>query len=122
MTKIRSTDGRAIILYDELLSGKETVTHDWFHPAFWESEGSVKVTPAGRGSAWFVSSSRGEFVLRHYLRGGLPGKVVRDRYLWTGEAQSRPFRESVVLDHLANAGFPVPRVVAARIERDPIVT
>ncbi|MEE8118492.1 MAG: 3-deoxy-D-manno-octulosonic acid kinase [Gammaproteobacteria bacterium] len=117
MTKTVSTDGKTVILYDELVTGKEPVSGDWFFPEFWKSTGDIESTPGGRGSAWFVCSSVGRFVLRHYLRGGLPGKIIRDRYFWTGEESSRPFREWSMLETLVNAGLPVPRPVAARIER-----
>jgi len=45
---------------------------------------------AGRGDTMIVGNGEREFVLRHYVRGGLPGRLVRDKYLWTGEAQSAP--------------------------------
>ena len=39
---------------------------------------------SGRGNTLFVSDGSNEFVLRHYVRGGLIRKFVRDTYLWTG--------------------------------------
>lgn len=68
----------------------------------------------GRGSTFVVSDGENDFVLRHYLRGGLPGKLIRDVYLWTGESETRPFAEWRLLAKLKKRGLPVPRPVAAR--------
>jgi 3-deoxy-D-manno-octulosonic acid kinase len=56
-------------------------------------------------------------VLRHYRRGGLAAKLSRDRYLWRGEAATRPFREWYLMYHLHRAGLPVPAPIAARYLR-----
>ena len=69
---------------------------------------------SGRGSATYVGNIPRQFVLRHYLRGGLVGKVVRDRYVWTGEDRTRPFREWRMLAKMADKGLRVPRPAAAR--------
>ncbi|MCH7834210.1 MAG: 3-deoxy-D-manno-octulosonic acid kinase, partial [Proteobacteria bacterium] len=41
----------------------------------------------------FVGNVPRQFVLRHFLRGGLIGKLVRDAYVWTGEDTTRSFLE-----------------------------
>jgi 3-deoxy-D-manno-octulosonic acid kinase len=56
-------------------------------------------------------------VLRRYLRGGLPARLSKDRYLWLGEERTRAFREFRLLGELAGLGLPVPRPVAARYVR-----
>jgi len=53
-------------------------------------------------------------VLRHYLRGGLVGKFVRDTYFFTGEDSTRSFREWRLLDKLVQNELRVPRPAAAR--------
>jgi 3-deoxy-D-manno-octulosonic acid kinase len=69
---------------------------------------------AGRGNTLFVSDGKHEFVLRHYMRGGLPGRLIRDSYLWFGERQTRSFTEWQLLARLHALGLPVPRPAAAR--------
>ena len=59
----------------------------------------------------------GHWVLRHYRRGGLVGRVVHDRYLWTGLERTRAFSEWRLLHTMTNRGLPVPAPVAARVER-----
>ncbi len=103
---------QGFILADATLSPEPC----WFEPAHWQSAGEGKLLGRGRGMA-FSAGSDGQWVLRHYHRGGLPGRLVNDRYVWLGEALSRPVREFRVLAELADAGAPVPRPVAARVQR-----
>src|SRR5690606_29835677 len=63
------------------------------------------------------------WALRHYHRGGLVAKLIEDHYLWLGLERTRAFREWRLLASLAAAGLPVPRPVAARVNRTgPIYT
>ena len=71
----------------------------------------------GRGNTLVVSDGENEFVLRHYIRGGLPGRFIRDSYLWTGENETRSFAEFSLLTKLRKYGLPVPEPVAARYRR-----
>ena len=75
----------------------------------------------GRGSAWFVSDAEQQFVLRHYCRGGLPGRVSRDRYVFLGGELTRSFREWHLLAQLRHLDLPVPNPVAARYVRHGLV-
>lgn len=88
----------------------------WFDRAHWKE--AAAAPSAGRGHAAFVETPAGDCVLRHYHRGGLVARLSRDRYLWTGAARTRAFREFRLLARLAGAGLPVPRPVAARYVRD----
>jgi 3-deoxy-D-manno-octulosonic acid kinase len=57
------------------------------------------------------------------LRGGLPGKLIRDKYLWTGERETRAFSEWYLLAKLFRLGLPVPRPAAARyVRKGPVYT
>jgi 3-deoxy-D-manno-octulosonic acid kinase len=64
-----------------------------------------------------VSDGVREFVLRHYVRGGLIGRVNHDHYLWLGEARNRAFAEWRLLSRLTAMGLPVPQPAAARYRR-----
>lgn len=90
-----------------LLFDRETLT----------AQGRLADARGGRGSVSFIGLEGLELVLRRYLRGGLAARVSRDRYLWLGEARTRPFRELRLLAELAGRGLPVPQPVAARYLR-----
>jgi len=88
-----------------------------FDPAHWRSLGALSEQPGGRGSVQFIESGDRHWVLRRYLRGGLAARFVRERYLWTGEARTRSFRELRLLAALKAQHLPVPAPVAARYLR-----
>ena len=71
----------------------------------------------GRGNTLILGDGTGEYVLRHFRRGGAVGRFIRDRYLWLGEDRTRAFAEWRVLQKLANLGMPVPRPAVARYRR-----
>lgn len=102
---------QGFILADATLSPEPS----WFDPAHWQSVGEGKPLGRGRGTA-FSAGQDGQWVLRHFHRGGVPGRLVSDRYVWLGKARSRPVHEFNVLADLAEAGAPVPRPVAARVK------
>lgn len=88
-----------------------------FERAFWLAKGIADETRGGRGSVLFIRAPTHRWVLRHYRRGGLMARVVRDRYLWTGADATRAFREWRLLAHLHAQGLPVPAPIAARYLR-----
>lgn len=106
----------ARILHDPELM--EAPSPRFFEPAYWEAAGQLRSTEEGRGTTYIVSPrDGGDWVLRHLWRGGLPGRFVRDRYLWTGSESTRPFRELRMLARMRAGGLPVPRPVAALVRR-----
>jgi 3-deoxy-D-manno-octulosonic acid kinase len=102
------------ILYDKAIINQ--ISEDRFEPAGWLH--SEPLTGAhgsgGRGNTMYVGNIPRQFVLRHFMRGGLIGKLVRDRYVWTGEDNTRSFREWRLLAKLAVNNLRVPRPAAAR--------
>lgn len=90
---------------------------DGRRPALFERGIERVPVSGGRGHAWFVSHDEGDFVLRHYRRGGAIEALLADRYLWTGIDATRAFREWRLLATLFCDGLPVPRPVAARVLR-----
>jgi 3-deoxy-D-manno-octulosonic acid kinase len=63
----------------------------------------------GRGAVWFMRIEGVDAVLRHYRRGGLVGRVNRDR--------TRAFREFRLLQTLAQCDLPVPTPLVAGYRR-----
>jgi 3-deoxy-D-manno-octulosonic acid kinase len=105
------------ILYDRTILNQ--ISSASFDEGTWQWAQPVTgaLRSGGRGTTMFVGDGRSEFVLRHYRRGGLPGRFNRDLYLWAGEERTRAFREWRLLACLQSLGLPVPRPVAARYDR-----
>jgi 3-deoxy-D-manno-octulosonic acid kinase len=115
--------GNGAIVYDTDLISQ--ISDAAFAAASWPT--SVPVTgvlrSAGRSNTMIVGDGQQQFVLRHYVRGGLPGRLVRDKYVWTGEAQTRSFAEWYLLTRLIGLKLPVPVPAAARYCRSgPVYT
>ncbi|HSN17309.1 MAG TPA: 3-deoxy-D-manno-octulosonic acid kinase [Gammaproteobacteria bacterium] len=102
--------GRAVILYDDALV-------DHADPALFVPPVEAAAAVGGRGSAWLVQHGADQWVLRHYRRGGLPGRFIHDAYLWTGLEVTRAWREWRLLYSLYQEGLPVPQPVAAQVVR-----
>lgn len=111
----RLTIAGGAMLYNAALAGN--FSPRWFDPAFWAQRGELAGAARGRGTTHFVRSGERDWVLRHYRRGGLAARLSTDRYLWRGEARTRPFAEWELTHRLHLAGLPVPVPVAARYVR-----
>ena len=108
---------RGAILYDADLLRTLAPSDELFEPDYWQRVGGLDSMSAGRGRIAFIRRSDGDWVLRHYRRGGLIAHVSDDRYLWSGAARTRSFREWRLLATLRAWGLPVPAPVAARYQR-----
>lgn len=108
---------QSVILYDPLWSGK--ISTDWFRPQYWQAD-AVAVAE-GRGSSFFVRHAEQQWVLRHYQRGGLIARLLSDQYIWSGLEQSRPWREWKLLAMMQAEGLPVPRPIAAQVQRQGLI-
>lgn len=89
----------------------------YFDPEYWHDHQSVIGKSTGRGITWFVRQGRAEWVLRHYWRGGMIGKLVADQFVYTGLARTRSFIEFELLNQLLAEDLPVPRPIAAQVTR-----
>ena len=114
MTETVEKTATGAILYDKAIinqmSEKRFTPQGWLHAEL--LTGSLR--SAGRGNTMFVGNVPRQFVLRHYMRGGLVGKVVRDTYIFSGADKTRSFMEWRLLDKLASNNMRVPRPAAAR--------
>ena len=114
-TVTKTRDGA--IVYDTAILNH--IEESAFQPTGWAIATAIdgELRSSGRGNTLIVSDGENEFVLRHYYRGGLPGKFIRDSYLWTSESETRSFSEFRLLTKLVKLGLPVPTPVAARYTR-----
>ncbi|GAM54714.1 3-deoxy-D-manno-octulosonic acid kinase [Vibrio ishigakensis] len=84
---------------------------------YWYVQDKVVGTAKGRGITWFVQLSKLQGALRHYRRGGLFGKLVKDSYLFKGWQTTRSYQEFILLKNLRESGVNVPRPIAARAKK-----
>lgn len=107
--------GPARILFDP--ERMDPPSAEWFEPRWWREQRAVAAEFGGRGKALAIDSPAGPAVLRRYRRGGLVRHVNRDRYLFGSVDTARPFVEWRVTARLFDNGLPVPRPLAAMLER-----
>ena len=120
MTETVEKTATGAILYDRQVISE--ISKERFEAAGWLHSEPVsgELRSSGRGSTLYVGNVPRQFVLRHYMRGGMIGKLVRESYLWTGADSSRPFAEWRMLAKMADRGLRVPRPAAARYCRSGI--
>lgn len=111
----RTTTGA--ILYDRAIINQ--ISTGCFRPQGWPHAERLagEFGSGGRGNTMFVGNVPRQFVMRHYRRGGLVGKLIRDRYLWAGEKNTRSFAEWRLLAKMVDFDLRVPRPAAARYVR-----
>src|SRR5690606_42067005 len=97
---VRAIKG-GLMLYDAAEGGK---IHDHvFAPAYWRARDALSEPLGGRGAAWRITADDIDWVLRFYRRGGPPGEVLLDWYLFTGMARDRPFLDQQLLPAMHDA-------------------
>ncbi len=111
--------GQSLILYDA--SRISQISQALFEASHWPDAPAAPGYSGGRGATLFVRHEDQDWVLRHYHRGGLVGRYLNDRFLWTGLRRSRPYREFLLLEELVRKQLPVPEPVAARAVRHGLV-
>ena len=90
----------------------------YFQSEFWQQQGLVTGQSKGRNTVWFIRQPNGqEAVLRHYYRGGLVGKLNKDKFWPEPAAQSRAMAEFSLLWQMRLWGLPVPRPCAALYQK-----
>ncbi|KGR34520.1 3-deoxy-D-manno-octulosonic-acid kinase [Vibrio campbellii] len=103
------------VWYDECLVTEPI--ESLFEINYWRSCNAIVGNASGRGTTWFIKLQSTIAALRHYHRGGLLGKIVRDQYLFLGLERTRSYAEFVLLQKLRSAGVNVPRPIAAKVEQ-----
>lgn len=84
---------------------------------YWYVQDKVVGAAKGRGTTWFVQLGKLQGALRHYRRGGLFGKLVKDSYLFKDWQSTRSYQEFILLKKLRKSGVNVPRPIAARAKK-----
>ena len=110
----QTVNGHIILFDTEHFS---SVTPLMFSGSYWQQKNAITGQAKGRGITYFFQHNQYEYVLRHYRRGGLIGKIFNDQYLYTGLEQSRAWQEFRLLQHMQSLGLACPKPIAARLTR-----
>ncbi|HAS23007.1 3-deoxy-D-manno-octulosonic acid kinase [Idiomarina loihiensis] len=109
---------QGLIRYDSDIF--ETIEDKHFTAQYWQQQKSIAGNSTGRATVWFIQQGDLGLLLRHYYRGGLVGKINKDRFLREPAEKSRAIHEFDLLLKLREIGLPVPRPVAARMEKTAV--
>jgi len=96
---------------------REQFSQQFLSADYWQEQNAVVGTAQGRGTTYFVQWQQQQWVLRHYYRGGLVGKLFKDGYLYTGLQRTRAYQEFVLLDQLQQLALPAPKPIACGVKR-----
>ncbi len=121
MTESVLQTANGAILFDRDIFGQ--ITDREFTAAGWPAASPVtgRLRSSGRGNTMIVKGGQNDFVLRHFNRGGLIGRLVADSYFWLGADATRAFCEWRLLSKLVTMDLPVPRPAAARYVRSGLI-
>lgn len=98
-------------------------TPDMLDVSYWQNKKAITGSAQGRGTTWFVaytnesSKQTKHWVLRHYYRGGLIGKIIHDSYCFTSLKNTRAVREFALLGYMQTLALPAPKPIAYRVIR-----
>ena len=104
-----------VMLFDEEHFPKPTPK--MFTGQYWQTQNAITGQAKGRGTTYFFQHNNNEYVLRHYRRGGLIGKVLSDQYLYIGLEQSRAWQEFKLLQYMQTLDLACPTPIAAMLNK-----
>ena len=101
-----------LVLFDDAL----------FNPKYLLLHQKVYRQARGRGQTYFFKHEQQDYVLKHYWRGGLVGKLNADFYFWNPLSSqplklqhTRAYQEFALLTTVSVLNLPAPKPIAARI-------
>lgn len=106
-------DGSHTIIQNSAFS--YVTNKQWFDSDYWHKADAITGHAKGRATTWFFKFQQHEFVLRHYYRGGLIGKVVKDVYMGKELKDSRAYKEFKLLQYISTLHLPAPKPLAAHV-------
>ncbi len=106
---------RQHVLFDEQIMPRPDKA--FFSVSHWQQQNKVIGGAKGRGTTVFIKPLNDIWVLRHFRRGGLIGKVLNDQYFYTGLARTRAFAEFKLLSAMKSMNLPVPTPIAAYVSK-----
>lgn len=78
-------------------------------------KGLIKSTIDGRGKTFVLNYNNEEYVLKHYIRGGIVSKLSYDKYILNSLASTRSLKEYNFLNIMHKKKLPVPKPAALQV-------
>jgi len=114
MTAARTVKlGKRWILFNPALMSEPKL--DFFDCQLLEQQGMIHGRATGRGDTCFYDVGESSWALRHYLRGGLIARLLKDKYFGFRINHSRAWKEWLLLQQMIEKNLPVPVPVAASV-------
>jgi len=104
------------LVNESAISLSSTDYEDYFNREKILKDTSVEFR-GGRGQTLLYKKDGLELVLRHYKRGGLIGKLIKDKFCLFENHCHRAFDEFYLLAELLKRNLPVPRPIIAKEQR-----
>jgi hypothetical protein len=111
--RIERERGALVVALPSVMQAVRTriVEHGTLHAAAAATPGVQPLR--GRGTAYRVRDEHGDWVVRHYQRGGAVARVLTDEYVRIAGARPRPLRELHASAAARQRGVATPEVLAA---------
>jgi 3-deoxy-D-manno-octulosonic acid kinase len=114
------TQGKAHYVFNHTLI--ENFIVKMLVPSYWQQQQAITGSAQGRGTTWFIAYQntnkiKHHWVLRHYYRGGLIGKLINDFYWFNDLSKTRAACEFALLRHMNTLNLPAPQPIAYQVEQ-----
>lgn len=114
------TQGKTYCVFNHQLM--ENFNIQMLTPAYWHQQQAITGSAQGRGTTWFIAyqpnqHTKQHWVLKHYYRGGLIGKLINDSYWFNGLSKTRAACEFALLRHMSTLNLPAPQPIAYQVQQ-----
>ncbi|MBU2872163.1 3-deoxy-D-manno-octulosonic acid kinase [Colwellia sp. E2M01] len=114
----RLVQGKTTCFFNETLI--DNFAAEMLSPSYWQQKSAITGSAQGRGTTWFLAYTdsnniKHDWVLRHYYRGGLIGKLINDSYWFDTINKTRAAQEFALLRHMQTLKLPAPAPIAYRV-------
>ncbi|BDX04539.1 3-deoxy-D-manno-octulosonic acid kinase [Planctobacterium marinum] len=92
-----------------------------FTASWWQKNAEITGSASGRGKTLFVRHQQQDSILRPYLRGGIPGKILSNQFFFTGFERTRAWQEFFLLLDMLALQLAVPEPVMACIQKSGLI-
>jgi len=90
---------------------------NWFDEVQYKKSSKLNSWESGRQAISRLTILGVAMILRHYCRGGVPSRLTKDQFIFSGFRRCRCYQEMMLLNTMWQANLPVPKPIAAKCQR-----